>query len=123
MNLATAMKDYATSDKEKFPSFDQEWNEKRVDTTFYADFSVADAYGIDAIKDTYKRAFDSWKSDYRYFTELVGALNHKLWYWYEKEGQESQKARLYNDLWTKADVWAYTHLKEEEYAFYHWVLD
>ena len=34
-------------------------------TTFYSDFSIADNFGIDAVKDTYKRAFKSWKSDYK----------------------------------------------------------
>lgn len=34
-------------------------------TTFYEDFSIADAFGIHAIKDTYTRAFNEWKSDYK----------------------------------------------------------
>ena len=30
-------------------------------TTFWDDFSIADRFGISAIKDTYKRAFEEWK--------------------------------------------------------------
>ena len=30
-------------------------------TTFWDDFSIADSFGISAIKDTYKRAFEEWK--------------------------------------------------------------
>lgn len=37
-------------------------------TTFYTDFSIADNYGVAAIKDTYKRAFDEWHNDTEYVT-------------------------------------------------------
>lgn len=40
-------------------------------TTFWEDFSIADKYGIAGVKDTYKRAFDEWKGNYKFFTELV----------------------------------------------------
>ena len=30
-------------------------------TTFWQDFSIADAFGVAAIKDTFKRAFAEWK--------------------------------------------------------------
>ena len=32
-----------------------------VFTTFWDDFTIADSFGISAIKDTYKRAFEEWK--------------------------------------------------------------
>ena len=56
-------------------------------TTFYSDFSIADNFGINEVKDTYKRAFESWKSNYKYLTELYGnsfnvnnfKYNNKLW--------------------------------------------
>lgn len=44
-------------------------------TTFYMDFSIADHFGEAAIRDTYKRAFKSWKNNVEYLTELVMALN------------------------------------------------
>ena len=47
-------------------------------TTFWEDFSIADAFGIEAIKDTFKRAFEEWKTNYKYLTELVIVLNIKL---------------------------------------------
>lgn len=34
-------------------------------TTFWDDFSIADNFGIDAICDTYNRAFQEWKTDYK----------------------------------------------------------
>ena len=33
-------------------------------TTFFMDFSIADRFGDDAIKDTFQRAFKEWKRDY-----------------------------------------------------------
>ncbi len=53
-------------------------------TTFWQDFTIADKFGKDAVLDTYRRAFEEWKGDYRYLTELVMVLNHKIWEHYEK---------------------------------------
>lgn len=53
-------------------------------TTFWNDFSVADAFGTSAVADTFKRAFEEWKGNYKYLTELVMVLNHKIWQWFEK---------------------------------------
>lgn len=47
-------------------------------STFYEDFSIADAFGESAIRGTYKRAMASWKTDYKMLTELVMALNWKI---------------------------------------------
>lgn len=44
-------------------------------TSFYRDFSIADNFGTDAIKDTYDRAFNEWKTNYKYLTEFVMVLN------------------------------------------------
>ena len=52
-------------------------------TTFWMDFSIADKFGIAAIKDTYNRAFKEWKTNHVYLTELVMVLNHKIWQWYQ----------------------------------------
>lgn len=53
-------------------------------TTFWEDFSIADKYGIVGVKDTYRRAFNEWKDDYKFFTELTLVLNHKIWQHYDK---------------------------------------
>lgn len=90
-------------------------------TTFWQDFTIADAFGVAAVKDTYKRAFGEWKDDYLYLTDLVAVLNHKLWEHYQK-GHE-QMARLYNDLWEEAQSYGYEHLKGEELEYFWRVLD
>lgn len=85
-------------------------------TTFWSDFSIADAFGIPAIKDTYKRAFEEWKSHYMYLTDLVIVLNHKCWYWYEKHNEEY--SQLYEELYYEAHEYALDNLKGEEFDYY-----
>ena len=48
-------------------------------TTFWDDFSIADRFGVSAVRDTFNRAFAEWKEDYQYLTELILVLNHKIW--------------------------------------------
>lgn len=90
-------------------------------TTFWDDFSIADRFGADAIKDTFKRAFNEWKGNYVYLTELVIVLNHKLWQYY-RLGNDAY-ARLYNDLWEKADEYACNNLKGDELSHFYQVTD
>lgn len=89
-------------------------------TTFWEDFSIADNFGVSAIKDTYKNAFKYWKNDYIYLTELVLVLNHKIWQWYEKN---DDYAYLYNDLWKKTNDFACDNLKGEELKYFYSVID
>ena len=89
-------------------------------TTFWEDFTIADMFGVAAIKDTYERAFDEWKSDYKYLTELSMVLNHKIWYWWQRN---DTYARLYDTLWRQTHAWAYDNLRGEELSYYHWTLD
>lgn len=89
-------------------------------TTFYEDFSIADRFGVNAIKDTYKRAFEEWKGDHKYLTELAMALNWKIWEHYDRN---NQYAELYNDLWIKTDLWAQNNLEGEELAYYYRTTD
>lgn len=49
-------------------------------TTFWEDFSIADVFGTNAIEDTYNRAFNEWRNNYQYLTELVMILNWKLYH-------------------------------------------
>lgn len=89
-------------------------------TTFWQDFTIADHFGVDAIKDTFTRAFNEWKGNYVYLTELVIVLNHKIWQWYEKRPAYGE---LYNELWEKADLYATENLKGEELSFFYRITD
>ena len=90
-------------------------------TTFYEDFSIADHYGASAIEDTFERAFNEWKTDYKFLTELVMALNWKIWEHYDC-GNE-QYSRLYDKLWRKADEYACKNLKGEELSYFYTTTD
>lgn len=94
---------------------------ERISTTFWMDFSIADRFGIAAVKDTYRRAFKEWKSNVKYLTELVMVLNHKIWQHYEA-GHEDL-AEVYNTLWMTADNWAVENLKGEDLTYYYTVTD
>lgn len=84
-------------------------------TTFWEDFSIADKFGIDAVNDTFRRAFKEWKKDYKYLTELVLVLNHKIWQHYQNN---EPLARVYNELWEKAVAYAMDHLKDEKMQWF-----
>ena len=88
-------------------------------TTFGNDFDIADAFGADAIRDTHKRAFEEWKTDYKYLTELVLILNWKCWQ-HHNEGNEEYSV-LYADLYEKTHEWALDHLKGEEFQYFYQV--
>lgn len=90
-------------------------NGYEMKTTFWMDFTIADAFGIDAIKDTYKNAFTSWKNNYEYVTELALVMNWKIFAHYEKD---DEKAELYTKLWQQTDEWCMNHLKKGELAYY-----
>ena len=89
-------------------------------TTFWNDFSIADAFGNSAVADTFKRAFNEWKGDYKYLTELVMVLNHKIWQWYKKN---NALAQLYNQVWKIADSYAVNNLKGEELEYFYRTTD
>ena len=89
-------------------------------TSFWSDFTIADRFGVNAIKDTYKRAFNEWKDNYKYLTELVMVLNWKIWQFHEKNNQYTE---VYNKLWEEADAYACNNLKGDEAAYFFWTTD
>ena len=84
-------------------------------TTFWMDFSIAEAFGEKAIKDTFNRAFEEWKGNYIYLTELVRIMNWKCWQWNEKNEDWSD---IYLGFYEKAKNYALKHLKGEELSYY-----
>lgn len=58
-------------------------NGYELQTTFWEDFTIADRFGLSAIQDTFNRAFEEWKEHYKYLTELILVLNHKIWQYHE----------------------------------------
>ena len=89
-------------------------------TTFFEDFSIADVFGVDVIRDTYGRAFEEWKEDYKYLTELVMILNWKIWEHYESN---ETYAEVYDELFHKAQTYALENLKGEELQYFYETTD
>lgn len=90
-------------------------NGYEMKTTFWEDFTIADAFGVSAIEDTYNRAFNGWKHDYVYITELSLVLNWKMFQWYEKD---DSKYQIYHNLYTKLDAWCMDNLRNSELIYY-----
>ena len=90
-------------------------------TTFYEDFSIADAFGISAVRDTYRQGLKTCQAlGYIYLTEFVMALNWKIWEHYETN---ETLAVVYNDLWMKATDIARETLKGEELEYFYRTTD
>ena len=90
-------------------------------TTFWQDFSIADRFGIKAIKDTYTRAFNEWKSNCEYLTELVLVLNWKCWQFYDAGNHEY--SLLYSNLYHEANNYALENLKGKDFEYFFRVTD
>lgn len=112
---------------------DRKWNVEELGytskTTFWMDFNIAEHFGCPAILDTFRRAFDEWKTNVVYVTELTMVLNHKIWYWYDRMMQENDPelkaylnsvVELYDGVWREADDWCCENLngKDAEYYFH-----
>ena len=99
----------------------QEMTGYEPQTTFYEDFSIADMFGISAIKDTYRRGIETAIGfGYIYLTEFVMALNWKIWEHYQ---HNDKYAKLYNDMWMDACEIATTTLKGDELSYYYRTTD
>lgn len=85
-------------------------------TTFFEDFMIAEKFGVDAVKDTFKRAFNEWKDNYIYVTELTIVTNLLCWHWYYLGKEEISK--LYSDYYHKTRSYALNHLKGDEFQYF-----
>lgn len=95
-------------------------NGYELQTTFWDDFSIADRFGVSVIKDTYNRVFNEWKHNYKYLTELILVLNHKIWQYHKND---PYIAKLYDSLWKETDQYALENLKENELDYFYRVTD
>lgn len=82
-------------------------------TTSYMDLSIAEAFGLKAIKDTIADLKKNFKGNYKYETELIMALNWKIWEHYETN---ELLGKFYNDEWGKMDEWFIKNYDKNEKA-------
>lgn len=104
-----------------YKTFDSEslFGYKQI-TTFYMDFGLAEPFGQKGLNDTYKRALEYAKTDYKVLTELVMVLNWKIFEHYQTN---EFLAGIYNSLWETADAYATSHLKGDELAYFYRTTD
>lgn len=90
-------------------------------TTFFSDLSIAEWYGADSVRNTYKNVMCSWVKDVVCFTEFVMCLNWKIWEWNARDNEEL--AKVYDELWRKADELACNTYKGEDADYYYRTTD
>ena len=89
--------------------------------TWWSDFTIADAFGAKAIKDTYKRAFKEWHDNRVAMQEMTAVLNWKCWEHYEKKHEDTSE--LYIKLYEECYQKCLDHFKGEELTAYWSFLD
>ena len=110
---------YAMGMEQCFENFLQSVGKERK-TTFFSDLSIAECYGINAVKETYRDVMNSWGDDLEFMCEWVISLNQKIWQHYNKN---RELAKVYDDLWRKADNYCREHFKGEELEKYYDYID
>lgn len=95
-------------------------NGYKMTTTFIDDFKIANTFGASAVQDTFDRAYEEWRHNIVYATELAIAMSIFSCYFYEKDLELSM---LYSDLYHKIDNWCMNHFKKQELMFYIKVTD
>ena len=90
-------------------------------TTFWEDFSIADRFGLEAVRDTYNRAKAEWRDDRIYGTELSMVLNHKCWQHYN--AKNAILSKLYAELWEEYHGFVLDNWKGEDIKYYLRITD
>ena len=96
-------------------------NGYELKTTFWQDFTIADHFGLNAIKDTYKRAMKEWKNNTEYITEISIVLNLKIWQHYESHNDSF--ATLYDSLWKECEDYIFKHFDKKALRRYCEITD
>lgn len=98
-------------------------------TTFWQDFSIADLFGLNAIHDTFKRAFNEWKENVKYIAELALVLNHKgLFYHYAAEQRDNDErlqalSETYFAMFRAVHDYAHDHFTGDDAEYYFKITD
>ena len=94
-------------------------------STFASDFAIADAFGADAVEDTYERSMASFSEDVFMLTEMSLVLNWAIWRYFDicqnnKQACDCERelSIIYDKLWKKLDSYIMDHFTGEELQFY-----
>ena len=90
-------------------------------TTFWDDFTIADHFGLQAVRDTFDTAINEWKDNYKYITELAIVTNHKAWMHYHDKNK--QLSDLYSELYHEVRHFAAENMNENEFKYFYKITD
>ena len=90
-------------------------NGYELKTTFWRDFTIADMFGIEAVEDTFYRAFNEWKNNVVYVTELAMVMSWKACCYYKKD---EKFMGVYSKLYQTIDEWCMNNLKDKDLKYY-----
>ena len=121
---------YSLTDAERFPASQMADGLERENTLYYADFSVAIPFGMEAVIDTFERTHYKHMG-YKYVTELALVMNHLGWQIYgaiPSAPEESKEALTALSTWFFARYqevasWAHQNLTDDELSFFVRILD
>jgi hypothetical protein len=106
--------EYANANEKYFEQFLESVGKTRK-TTFFADLSIAECYGVDGVKDTYRNVMKSWGDDLEFMCEWVIALNQKIW---QHHQSNPDLGKLYDELWRKADEYCMDKFEGDDLTAY-----
>ena len=92
----------------------------KFESTFWEEFSIAEDYGAEGVKEHYDLVFSQWKDNIKFLTELVLVLNIKIFIWY---GVDDIIGKMYDQLWKETDGYAIDTLKGDDLHYYLHTLD
>lgn len=92
----------------------------KFESTFWEEFSIAEDYGAEGVKEHYDLVFSQWKDNIKFLTELVLVLNIKIFIWY---GVDDTIGKMYDQLWKETDGYAIDTLKGDDLHYYLHTLD
>lgn len=90
-------------------------NGYEMTTTFFEDFRIAEAFGLDAVKETFNNAFKSWQFNHVYLTELAIVMSNYSIAHYDNNKELSD---LYTKLYYEVDQYCMDNLKNSALEFY-----
>ena len=92
----------------------------KFESTFWEEFSIAEDYGAEGVKEHYDLVFEQWKDNLKFLTELVLVLNIKIFIWY---GVDDSIGKMYDQRWKETDGYALETLKGDDLHYYLSTLD
>lgn len=92
----------------------------KFESTFWEEFSIAEDYGAEGVREHWNLVFEQWKGNIKFLTELVLVLNIKLFIWFKVD---DDLGLTYEELWKETDGYALETLKGDDLHYYLHTLD